>query len=304
MLIFARTATRFSELAVRTALGASRGRIVSQVFAETLVLSVLAAGLGVFTVNWALGRINIAAIVGEAGLPYWLSLRVTPRAVFWAVIFAAASATVAGVVPALRITGKKIQENIRRSEAGRSGIKFGGTTSALIVADVAIAITVVALSLGLVDQIRNAMGGQDLVGIPAEEYLAVELRTPIDAMAEGGGIDLQRFRERLAVTQETLTERLRAEPGVRAVAVGDALPRMDHRSRLIEVEGVEAREGRSGRYMRTATVAVDFFSELGQPILSGRLPVRRDQRRFRRRVAGRAVARPTRPPRGAQPRRR
>ncbi len=77
MLVFARTATRFRELAVRTALGASRARIVSQMFVETLVLAVLAAGIGVFSIGWMLGHVNFAALAGETSLPYWLSFSVT-----------------------------------------------------------------------------------------------------------------------------------------------------------------------------------------------------------------------------------
>jgi hypothetical protein len=55
MLVFARTATRFREMAIRTALGASRARIVSQIFVETLVIAVVAAGFGVLSIDWGLG---------------------------------------------------------------------------------------------------------------------------------------------------------------------------------------------------------------------------------------------------------
>jgi len=104
MLVFARTATRFREMAIRTALGASRGRIVSQIFVETLVLAAVAAGLGVLSIGWGLSHVNLAAIAGESALPYWLSLDITSGDVVRALMFAVISATVAGVVPAIRIT--------------------------------------------------------------------------------------------------------------------------------------------------------------------------------------------------------
>ena len=88
-------------------------------------------------------------------MPYWLSLQVTREAVLWALVWAVLSATVAGVVPALRITGKKVQRNIQRAEAGRSGIRFGGVTSALIMADVAISVVVVGVAVGLSDQLMD-----------------------------------------------------------------------------------------------------------------------------------------------------
>jgi hypothetical protein len=186
------------------------------------------------------------------------------------VVFAAASATVAGVVPAIRLTGKKVQENIQRAEAGRSGIKFGGITSTLIVADVAVAVAVVGLAVGMIEQISRVSADEALTGIPAEEYLAVELRLPVDQLGEDGSVDMVRFGERLASTHQAVVDRLRAEPGVRGVVVADALPRMDHRSRLIEAEGFDF-PGTSGRgRVRTAMVGVDYFEELDQPIVAGR----------------------------------
>ena len=56
---------------------------------------------------------------------------------YWALSLAALSAAVVGVVPALKVTGKAVQRNLQRTAAGRSGIQFGGFSSALIVVDVA-----------------------------------------------------------------------------------------------------------------------------------------------------------------------
>ncbi|MHC4925364.1 MAG: ABC transporter permease, partial [Planctomycetota bacterium] len=99
MLIFARTATRFRELAVRTALGAGRWRIVSQVFAETLVLAVLAGGAGLLLVDQVMSHLPWERIAGEAALPYWLDLGVPGAVIPAAALLTVLSATVAGVIP-------------------------------------------------------------------------------------------------------------------------------------------------------------------------------------------------------------
>jgi predicted permease len=272
MLIFARTATRFRELAVRTALGASRTRIVCQIFSETLVLAVLSAGLGVLVIDWILGNVDFTVLAAdESSMPYWLSLGITGGALVRALALAVLSATVAGVVPALRITGRDVQQSIRRADAAASGVRFGGVTSTLIVADVALSVAVIALALGLADQMTDLRAADHLVGIPAEEYLAVELRLADGGMIGAGeAVAGRASRERLASTQQTLVERLLAEPGVRSVAVAEALPRMDHLSRIIEVEGAEGSEQQRGRHVRTARVDVEFFDALDQPVLSGR----------------------------------
>ena len=266
MLVFARTATRFREMAVRTALGASRARIVFQVFVEALVLSVLAAFMGVLSISWVLGRLDLAALVGERALPYWLSLDVTTETLVRALGLAVVSATVAGVLPALRITGKGISDNIRRGEAGRSGIRFGGVTGALIVADVAVSVAALGVAVGLADRMADVGASAALTGIPADEYLAVQIGMPEDP----SGADGKAHRVRRAAAQRALVDRLRAEPGVKAVAVADVLPRMNHRSRAIEIAGVAPPEGSTGPWVRVARVDVDFFEALGKPMLAGR----------------------------------
>jgi predicted permease len=272
MLIFARTATRFRELAVRTALGASRTRIVCQIFSETLVLAVLSAGLGLLVIDWILGHVDFTVLAAdESSMPYWLSLGITGGAMVRALALAVLSATVAGVVPAIWITGKDVQQSIRRADATASGVRFGGVTSTLIVTDVALSVAVIALAIGLADQMTDLRAADHLVGIPAEEYLAVELRLADDGMGGAGeAVAGRASMERLASTQQRLVERLLAEPGVRSVAVADALPRMDHPSRIIEVEGAEGSEQQRGRHVRTARVDVEFFDALDQPVLSGR----------------------------------
>ncbi len=271
MLVFARTATRLPELAVRTALGAGRGRIVAQIFVETLVLAAVAAGVGLASADWILGRVGLAALAGEAALPYWLSLGVTPRAVLRALGLAVLGAAVAGLLPALRLSGRDPQQSIRRARGGRSGILFGRLTGALVVADVAVSIVAVGLAAGLSKQLTSRRSAAELTGIAAGEFLAVDVRLPVDALPGVTGAEGARFRERLARTQEALVERLLSEPGVRSVAVADALPRMDHDVRLIEVERAPGPAGAvEGHGVRVAHVDPAFFGALRQPVLAGR----------------------------------
>lgn len=128
MLIFARTATRFRELAIRSALGAGRGRIVSQMFVESLVLTLSAAALGLAIYNWMLGRLLAAVAAAEwlEGIPYWFDLGVSVRTVAWALVFALLSAVAVGAVPALMVTGKRVQRSIQEAGTGRSRMRFGG----------------------------------------------------------------------------------------------------------------------------------------------------------------------------------
>ncbi len=279
MLVFARTATRLRELAVRTALGASRMRIVSQSFVETMLLAVIAAGVGVLGVDWALGHVNLAALAGQSALPYWLSLDLTRETAFRAIALAVVSATVAGVTPAIAITGRTITQNIR----GGSRMRFGRLTGALVVADIAVSVSAMGMAFAASRHATDLQAANRATGIPASEYLAVEFRLPEDvrsfedASANGGARD--RWRARLAADQRELVAALEREPGVRSVAVGDVLPRMEHPSRPYELDDVDRDPDAPLRWTRLAHVDVDFFDALGTPILNGRDFVRTDTER-------------------------
>ena len=267
LLIAARTAARSSEFAVRMALGASRRRIVSQVFTEALVLAVLATGLGLLLFGELASRFTWVA---DGPLPYWIHPGLTTATVVQALGLAVASAAAAGVVPALRLTGRPVQQSIQRARAERSGVRFGGFSSALIVVDVAVAVAAVGFIAALVHKV-NEVTTQDAVGIQAGQFLSVELRVPgVESGSDPSALDAVEFKTRFATIQRALVERLEREPGIRGVAVADALPRMDHAVRTIEVDQNEGSTGSSRSQVRAAHVDPGFFSALGQPMVAGR----------------------------------
>jgi predicted permease len=257
MLVFARTATRLRELAIRTALGASRTRIVSQIFLETLLLAIIAAGVGVLAIDWAIDHVNLAALAGESALPYWLSLGLTRETVLAALGFAAVSATVAGVMPAIAITGRAIAQNMRAEPR----VRFGRLTGALVVADIAVSVAAVGMAFAVAGHATDLGAADRATGIPASEYLAVEVRLPEDARSS---------------VQRELVALLEREPQVRRVAVADVLPRMEHRSVPYELDGVDRAADATLRWTRLARVDVEFLAALDAPIRSGRDFVRTD----------------------------
>jgi predicted permease len=272
MLMLARAATRFRELAVRTALGASRWRVLSQMFAETLVLTLVATGLGLLASDRLFGWLPRQLMVGdggEAAIPYWLDFGVTPEVVLWGIAMAALSAVVAGVLPAVKVTGRGVQQSIQRLSTGRSGIRFGGVTSVLIVLDVAMTVAAVGFGTLMANRLLEPGRRADLVGIPAEEYLAVTVDLEPD-------VPDNELAERRALTQQMLVERLEAEPRVRRVAVASVLPRMEHPTREIEVEGDPGQGDALRRLVHTIQADPGFFEALDQPILTGRGFVRTD----------------------------
>jgi putative ABC transport system permease protein len=250
LLILAQISTRAPEFALRTALGASRGRILTQVFVEFMVLAVIATGGGLLLLGWLPGRLLTALGIT---VPYWIDTGLHTATVVRGLGLAAGCAVIAGVAPAFRMTGRSVDANIKRARARRSGHRLGGLPGALIVIDVAVAVVTIGVAIGLWGKVQATRPSQTVDGIRADEVLSI----PLDARSSSP--------QQVARTQTSLVEKLRAEPNVRAVTFATALPRMDHPVRLLETDGNAA-----PIKVRTARVAVDFFDALAQPIVSGR----------------------------------
>jgi predicted permease len=266
VLVLARVASRTGEIAIRTALGASRLRILSQLFTESLLLAVLAAGVGLLILQ--------AVATGPDylldGLPFWIDFEVSLRTTLLALSLAAASAVIAGVVPALKATGKRVHASMQGAAGGGSGIRFGKGYSVLIVGEVAVALWLLAVGAAM---LPVAASRPVAVGIQTDQYLFAALRLPrLDQAAGAGESGHRDIDRRVAVAHDELVERLAAEPGVGPVAIADALPGMSHDRPYVQVDGV-ARDPRAPAPawpVNVARVDVGFFEALGQPVLSGR----------------------------------
>jgi putative ABC transport system permease protein len=256
LLMFARAASREREIAVRYALGAGRGRIVTQLFAEGLALSGVSVILGLIVVRAALGSLlrMIEADSGRA-LPFWVNDSLTPSTVAYGIGLSILVAVVIGVFPALKITKGGLDSRLRGFSAGGGGYRFGGVWTAAIVAQVAVTVVFPAAAFFfhrwvVASQTRD-------VGFAANEYLSARL-----AFDSG-------TRERTAAIIEELRRQLSAEPGVTKVTIADRLPGMLHAGARFEVEGDEA-PPTYGYDVRMASVDAEFFNALHAPVLAGR----------------------------------
>lgn len=270
-LVFARTATRESEIAVRNALGASRGRVVMQLFVEALVLTSVAALIGLVAADrglrWVMG-VGLGLDGLELANLFWWDASLAPGTILYVAMLTAMGAVIVGVVPALKVTGRRVQSRLRSAAAGGSGLRFGGVWTVVIVGQVAISVFFLpeAISIG-----REIIQSEALeLDFPVQEYLAVRLHMD-RATPPSDSIEQAQFLERFGSTYQELEQSLAAEPGVLGVTFASHLPGTDHPRRSIEVDGEAAPlDPDVGRRVNTASVDIDFFGALSTPILSGR----------------------------------
>ena len=172
-LLLMRGEGRRAELAVRAALGAGRGRLVRQVLAESVILSVLAGVVGFAATFWSLRA--VIALVPD-GLPRLESVRIDGIVVLFSVTVAFATALLAGVGPALLSTPADLVSQLRTGGRGITGSGATGGRRTLVVAQVALAVTIVAAA-GLL--IRSVLRLQSVdLGLPADRLVMLDLYLP------------------------------------------------------------------------------------------------------------------------------
>ena len=259
LLMFARASSREREIGVRTALGASRGRIVAQLFVEALALSGLAAVGGLAVARYVL-RSLWRLIEADSGrvLPFWFTDALTPSMLAYGAGLMLLGAVVIGVLPALKVTGRSLEAGLRSfsSGAGGGGYRFGGVWTAVIVTQVAVTLMFPAWAFFFHRYVVEAQTRD--VGVVAERYMTARL----EMEPYPGG-------RTVAATLEELRRQLASEPGVAGVTFGDALPGMQHPGGRFEVEGDDA-PATFGYSVRVASVDASFFDAMDAPALAGR----------------------------------
>ncbi|HEY0020193.1 MAG TPA: ABC transporter permease [Longimicrobium sp.] len=277
ILVYARTATRMGEIAVRSALGASRRRIVAQLFIEALVLSAGAAAVGLVAaravLTWLATKLPAR---GSGEYPFWMDFRLTPGTVVYVLGLAVLAAVIVGVIPAVQATGSRLQAGLRQLGGG-TGMRMGRTWTVLIVAQVAFAVAVLPTAVfGAWEWMRYGLTDP---GFAAEQFLAasvgMDYETPPSARAAAYDSAYNaRFGDRL----DELAARLRAEPAVTDVALGSHVPGREP-VMWVEVDGVATptdngdyavQEGTAGHRIRSGHVDSRFFGLFGVPVLAGR----------------------------------
>ena len=262
-LVFARTATRGWEITVRNALGASRGRIIGQLFVEALVLAGVASVVGLLVANVAL-RYGVSLLAGAEGMPFWIDASLSLRTVLYTALVTLFGASIIGILPALRVTRVNVQDALRNEGAARAGLRFGGFWTTVIVLQVAITVAFIPLAAGGVFESNRFR--QRAEGIGAERYMIASLGMD----REDHGLDSAAFAARQRASFDELERRLIAESGVQGVAFADRLPVEDQFKYEIEVDTTTGVPATGLRRTTLVNVSRGFFTTFGTSVVAGR----------------------------------
>jgi putative ABC transport system permease protein len=258
-LMLARGTVRAREMAVRASLGAGRARLARQLLTESALLGVLGGGLGLL-----LAGIGVDLARGAAALvvPRMDEVRLDPTVVAFAVLTGLAAGLVAGVMPVVRLPWARLGTWLR--EGGRAageGIRDGRLRRGLVVAEVALTLTVLTGSALLVKSLLRLQSADP--GFQPAGVLSFLISLPPEPYKDP---------DRTGIFVTDLDSRLRALPGVTAVAESSSLPPdLLTFSNNYSVEGATTDTAGTGGVAEWNMVSPDYFRALGIALVGGRV---------------------------------
>jgi putative ABC transport system permease protein len=209
-LLLARSTNREREIAVRTALGASQGRIVRQLLAENCLLAVLGAAMGLIPAYWTP---RVLAAVGTGNLPRLESVHLDWRVLTFTASAALLTGIFSGLVPAYRLSKTDMHESLKESAKGSSAGTSRAWNRMLVVSEVALSLTLL-------------IGAGLLVRSLAQLLMVSPGFDPAHVLTVRTSVIGQRYSDNSVLRQyfNDAVERLRALPDVQAAAAASQIP--------------------------------------------------------------------------------
>lgn len=258
-LLLMRGESRMGELAVRTALGAGRGRIARQLFQESVILSLAAGAVGLVAAWWSLPLL-LSLVPG--GLPRLDSVRIDAAVALFTILAAIAAATLSGLVPALASARTDPATQLRGGGRGVTGGVARHGRRLLVVAQVALAVTVVAAA-GLLTQSLVGLHSVEM-GMAADRLVFVELALPGDRYAE---------REAHLAFLDESVDALGSAPGIDGATPVNTPPFAGSGgwdAPMFVAEGQDPERARTNPPLNLESVHPGYFATFQVPLTQGR----------------------------------
>lgn len=244
-LVLARSFSRSRELAVRTALGATRARLVTQILTEVLILGGIAAAIGLASSQAALRWVRQTL----TDMPFWVDFTASPRTIGFVIFATLLAVGVGGVLPALKATRRDTARALAATmPGGKSG--FGAVGGIMVAVQVAFSI---ALLNGALVMARGVAGYMTpTLHVPAHELLTARV-----------------VSEDLRAT--AVVDAVAAMPGVASATAASSLPGLSPAAQMTAVESVASQSERPPQPAPAVMVDRRFFATFGATAQAGRL---------------------------------
>lgn len=264
-LLLARAAVRTRDLAIRSAMGADRWRVIRQLLSEAAVLALVGAVLG--TGVAAVGITIFDRAVAPTDPPFWLVFQLDLPILLFVMGITALAAVVAGSIPAIKASGADLNAVLKDESRGSSGMRIGRLSRALVVGEIAMSmglLVAAGLMVKSMTTLRTEEHPVPTEGVFTARVAAFEERFPAPD-------DRLRF-------WEDVEERVAQLPGVRAAALTTSLPLTGSSGTRVALEGESYDSDRDLPIARFAAVTPAFRDAFDVDVLQGRWIERTDGR--------------------------
>lgn len=258
-LLLGQAALRAKEVGIRSALGASRFRVILQFLTEPLVLAA-AGAVGGLGVAW-IGIRTFTRAVETTNPPFWLDFGMDGTVLLFVLGITLLATLVSGVLPAIRASGANLNEILKDDSRGASSFRGSRLTKGLVITEIAVSV-VLLTGAGLMIRTVTNLASLDY-GFETEQVFTARLGLP-----EAD----RRYAEvahRIRFFQE-VEERLASEPGVEAVTVASSLPGLWAGGNRVSLEGQSYERPTDHPTIRAAVITPGFFETLGVGVIQGR----------------------------------
>jgi putative ABC transport system permease protein len=256
-LLLARSASRRKEISIRLAVGAGRGRLITQLLTESVLLSLIGGVLGLLLANWTKDLLwsLMPPDLGTEGVPVALDSRV----LLFTLLLAVVSGLVFGLVPALQASKPELVGALKGT-----GVSAAQRPSVfnfrrwLVVAEVSLCLVSLVVSTLFVRSLSSARKVDP--GFQTENVLLLATDLGLQGYDDARGA---RFYQQLV-------ERVKGLAGVRQAVVSRNRPFGQGFGRTVFIEGREDMEADKGVLIQTNSVGPEYFKALGIPLVGGR----------------------------------
>jgi putative ABC transport system permease protein len=255
-LLLARATTRQKEIAIRTALGASRGRIVRQLLTESILLSLIGGGLGLLLARWG---VKLIVAISPNSIPRSREIDLDGRVLAFTIGVSLLTGIIFGLVPALQSSKPDLNETLKDAGRGSTGRRHV-FRSGLVVSEVALTLM---LLIGAGLMIRSFYRLQQVdPGFNHERLLTFNVSLPQKKYPE--------VQQKVSFFEQ-LAEKLRSLPGVQAVGLSSGLPLGNNGWQTsFRIDGQPEPEPGKTPLTEAAVASPEYFEAMGITMLSGR----------------------------------
>ena len=256
-LLLSRALDRNKEVAIRTAMGASRRRVIGQILVEASVLAIVGSLIGIGLAMIGINAFNSA--LADIAIPYWMDFSLNANVLTFVLGVTALATLLAGTLPAVQVTGGNLNEVLSDESRGSSSLKMGRLSRVLVVFQVALSCGLLVAAGLMIKSVVN-LGRADY-GFDQDAIMTARVGLfPTDYPEVD---DRRRFFEELH-------RRLQERPGVIAASLTEQLPVKFTGNPRFSLEGESYAEEAERPRAHTASITPSYFETFGLDLLQGR----------------------------------